>query len=196
MLGDLAPFVRDRERNRETREYEVRVGVQNEKMAFSFSFVMFLPWKTKQKKNQTISFLCCKIRFLFGIRGDERDHKSNVSLIQGLKWNHTLTPSAKGTLNTSAHGPDSTANLTAYSSWRWGQRLSVAFDTHSGPVYPLHSSFTCEAPQLKINLKVQENLSDSIWRCKETRICSSLPHTMGKQTSRQKKSGDSLKSLN
>lgn len=43
LLGDLAPFVRDRERNRETREYEVRVGVQNEKMAFSFSFVMFLP---------------------------------------------------------------------------------------------------------------------------------------------------------
>lgn len=100
MLGDLAPFVRDRERNRETWEYEVRVGVQNEKMAFSFSFVMFLPWKKK-----AFASFCSKISFLFGIRGDERDHKSNVSLIQGLKWNHTLSPSAKGTLNTSAHGP-------------------------------------------------------------------------------------------
>lgn len=106
LLGDLTPFVRDRERNRETREYEVRVGVQKEKMAFSISFVMFLPWKKEGKKRvikPSVSF-CSQISFLFGIRGDEHDHKSNVSLIQGLKWNHTLTPAAKGTLNTSAHG--------------------------------------------------------------------------------------------
>lgn len=63
---------------------------------------MFFPWKKIIKP--FVSF-CCKISFLFGIRGDERHHKSNVSLIQSLKWNHTLTPSAKGTLNTSAHGP-------------------------------------------------------------------------------------------
>lgn len=152
LLGDLAPFVRDRERNRETREYEVKVGVQKEKMGFPF--FLFFPWKNNN--NQTIHFLSLQNRFLFRIKGDEHDHKSNVSVIQGLKWNHTLTPAAKGTLNTSAHGLDSIANLTAYSSWRRGHRLCVAFDTHSGPLFPLHSFFTCET-QLK-----------QLWTCETT----------------------------
>ncbi len=94
-------------------------------------------------------------------------------MIQGLKWNHTLTPAAKGTLNTSAHGLDSIANLTAYSSWRRGHRLCVAFDTHSGPLFPLHSFFTCEAPQLKIIWRYEKCRRNSArWMCKET-----LTHT-------------------
>lgn len=36
-------------------------------------------------------------------------------------------------------------------------------------------------------LKVQENLSQSRWTCKETRICNWLPHTMEKQNKQTKK---------
>ncbi len=56
LLGDFAPFVRDRERNRETREYEVKVGVQKEKMAFPFFFCYFSPLKKKIIIKPFISF--------------------------------------------------------------------------------------------------------------------------------------------
>lgn len=52
LLGDFAPFVRDREKNRETQEYKVRVGVQKGKIFLFYCYFSTL----KKKSNHWLSF--------------------------------------------------------------------------------------------------------------------------------------------
>lgn len=63
--------------------------------------------------------------------------------------------------------PESIANLTAYSSWRWGQRLCVAFDTHSGPLF---SSF------LLLHVELYSSKTSDILKSEELQILSNT-HT-------------------
>lgn len=69
------------------------------KMAFPSSFfIVFFAFKNG------LLVSSAQKKILFGIKGDKHHHKSNMSVIQGIKWNHALMPPTKGTLNTSTHG--------------------------------------------------------------------------------------------